>query len=174
METTTSTKNWYALYTRPRWEKKVAVTIELMRLEAYCPLHRVMKQWSDRKKLVSEPLFSSYVFVKATEKELTLVKGADGVVNVVNWLGKPAVIKEKEIELIRQFLNHHTIIDIERTNIKINDTVRILRGPLMENKGTILMVKNKHVKVLLPSLGYIITVEVKKEDVELVSQSDTA
>ncbi len=171
METIISTKNWYALYTRPRWEKKVAAMIEQKRYEAYCPLHQVMRQWSDRKKLVSEPLFSSYVFVKATEKELAVVKQADGVVNVVNWQGKAAIIKESEIELIRNFLNYHTIIEIEKTNIKINDNVRILRGPLMENKGKIMMVKSKHVKVLLPSLGYIMTVEVNKGDVELISEN---
>lgn len=165
----TPTKCWYAMYTRPRWEKKIATQLEKKDVEVYCPLHRVLRQWSDRKKMVYEPLFRSYVFVKVYETDLWRIRQEDGVINVVNWQGKPAVIKEKEIEIIKRFINNHTAIEIEKTEIKVNDTVRIMCGPLMQNEGSILMVKNNRVKVLLPSLGYIMTAEVKKEDVELIN-----
>ncbi|HMJ47328.1 MAG TPA: transcription termination/antitermination NusG family protein, partial [Ferruginibacter sp.] len=55
-------KKWYVVYTRPRWEKKVAATLDERGVENYCPLNRVNRQWSDRKKVVLEPLFKGYVF----------------------------------------------------------------------------------------------------------------
>ena len=76
-------------------------------LESYCPLNKVRKQWSDRIKLVEEPLFKSYVFVHVPEEDQTRVRMVDGVLNYVYWQGKPAVIKEKEIEDIRRFLNEY-------------------------------------------------------------------
>ena len=62
-------KKWYALYTKPRWEKKVYRLLSERGMEAYCPLNKVKKKWSDRIKLVEEPLFKSYVFVHTEEEE---------------------------------------------------------------------------------------------------------
>jgi transcription antitermination factor NusG len=92
-----STKKWYALYTKPRWEKKVDKALQQKGIEAYCPLNRVKRKWSDRIKTIEEPLFKSYVFVKVEEKDRTEVRYVDGVLNYVYWNGKPAVIKEEEI-----------------------------------------------------------------------------
>src|SRR5258708_3075596 len=99
--------NWYAVYTKPRWEKKVSEQLAKGGIEAYCPLNKVRKKWSDRVKWVEEPLFKSYVFVRVKEAEQTQVRLFNGVVNFVYWLGKPAMVKDKEIEIIRQFLNDH-------------------------------------------------------------------
>ncbi|MES1159526.1 MAG: UpxY family transcription antiterminator, partial [Bacteroidota bacterium] len=101
-------KTWYAVYTKPRWEKKVYALLTEKGMEAYCPLNKVKKKWSDRVKWVDEPLFKSYVFVSIPEDEQTAVRMVSGVVNFVYWLGKPAVIKDKEIALIRSFLNEYT------------------------------------------------------------------
>ena len=60
-------KKWFALYTKPRWEKKVNLTLLKKGIEVWCPVQKVQKQWSDRKKIVEEPLFKSYVFVKINE-----------------------------------------------------------------------------------------------------------
>jgi transcription antitermination factor NusG len=59
---------WYAIYTRPRWEKKVNGLLEAKGIESYCPLNRVRRKWSDRIKTIEEPLFKSYVFVKIAEE----------------------------------------------------------------------------------------------------------
>ena len=79
-------KKWYAVYTKPRWEKKVFERLQNEQMEAYCPQNRVRKQWSDRIKWVEEPLFKSYVFVKVAEEEMTRVRMVNGVVNFVYWL----------------------------------------------------------------------------------------
>ena len=99
------TPKWYAVYTKPRWEKKVAILLQQKGIESYCPLNKVRRRWSDRMKTLEEPLFKSYVFVQITEGDRTAVRMTDGVINFVYWNGKPAIIKEKEIATIRKFLD---------------------------------------------------------------------
>jgi transcription antitermination factor NusG len=110
-------KNWYAIYTRPRWEKKVAAALTLKQINNYCPVNTVLKQWSDRKKLVEEPLFSSYVFVRVAQDEMLKVIQTEGVLNFVRWLNKPAVIKNAEIELIRKYLAEYQYVRVEALKI---------------------------------------------------------
>jgi len=74
---------WYAVYTRPRWEKKVAGSLTRKKIENYCPFNRVLHQWSDRKKIVLEPLFTSYLFVRISGEEQLAVRQTEGVINFV-------------------------------------------------------------------------------------------
>src|SRR5271170_7100148 len=108
-----SRMNWFVLYTKPRWEKKVYTLLTGNNIEAYCPLNRVRKKWSDRVKWVEEPLFKSYLFVRIAEEEQTAVKMANGVVNFVYWLGKPAVVRDEEITIIRKFLDEYSNVTAE-------------------------------------------------------------
>jgi len=128
----------------------------------------VCRQWSDRKKLVLEPLFTSYVFVRISEAEHLKVKQTDGVINMVHWLGKPAVIRDEEIEAIKRFLNDHQNVQLERLEVNINDKVRITHGPLVSVEGNIIEVMNHSVKITLPSLGYAMTAKVHKSHIEKV------
>ena len=161
-------KKWFAVYTRPRWEKKVAEILTRRKIENYCPINKVVRQWSDRKKVIHEPLFTSYVFVRVSESDITSLKQSNGVINVVNWLGKPAVIRDSEIEAIRKFLSEHLNIKLEQMPVNVNDKVRVLSGPLMELEGQVLSVKNRAVKVALPSLGYLMFAEVETTNVEVI------
>lgn len=161
-------KKWFAVYTRPRWEKKVAEILTRRKIENYCPINKVVRQWSDRKKVIHEPLFTSYVFVRVSESDITSLKQSNGVINVVYWLGKPAVIRDSEIEAIRKFLSEHLNIKLEQMPVNVNDKVRVLSGPLMELEGQVLSVKNRAVKVALPSLGYLMFAEVETTNVEVI------
>src|ERR1700733_14584165 len=98
---------WLAIYTRPRWEKKVNLLLKEKGFESYCPLNKVRRKWSDRIKVVEEPLFKSYVFVKIDEAARTEIRMTAGVINFVYWNSKPAVIKEKEIATIKRFLDEY-------------------------------------------------------------------
>src|SRR5688572_20945239 len=102
---------WFAVYTKPRWEKKVVKLLVEKGIENYCPLNKVRRQWSDRIKLVEEPLFKSYVFVRVCEEDRTTVRMTDGVINFVYWNGKPAIIKDKEIQAIKLFLDEHENVE---------------------------------------------------------------
>ncbi|TKK64632.1 UpxY family transcription antiterminator [Ilyomonas limi] len=162
-----NTKKWYALYTRPKFEKKVAELLTKKNIINYCPVRKVSKQWADRKKIIHEPLFTSYVFVFISAKEYFLTLETQGVLNFVHWLGKPAVIKNEEIEVIKHFLAEYQYVSVIK-NIQSNDKVRILNGPLTALEGEVVEVKNKTVKVLLPSLGYHLLAEVEKENIEIL------
>lgn len=161
---------WYAVYTKPRWEKKVAEILTRKHIENYCPLNKVQRQWSDRKKIVMEPLFQSYVFVKISPDLSSVVRETSGVLNFVYWLQKPAVIRDEEIDVIKRFMNEYHNIQLERATVNLNDKVRIIGGPLMMREGNVLEVKHRTVKVLLPSLGYTLVAEIQKMNLERVSE----
>ena len=161
---------WYAVYTRPRWEKMVAALLQRAGIESYCPLNKVRRKWSDRIKLVEEPLFKSYVFVKVDESGRTGVRMTDGVINFVYWNGKPAIVKEKEIEAIKLFLEEHENVALVRLELKANDRVRVAAGPLMDAEGKVLEVKHKVAKVAIDSLGFLLVADIDRS--KLVSADD--
>ena len=131
-------------------------------VESYCPLNRVRRKWSDRIKTIEEPLFKSYVFVKIAEELRSDVRMTDGVINFVYWNGKPASIKEKEIQLIKRFLDEHDNVELVKMEPRKDERVRVLSGPLMDQEGKVLEVKNKLVKVAIDSLGYILVADIDK------------
>jgi len=163
-----NTVKWHAVYTKPCWEKKVARLLELKKIEHYCPLQKVYRQWSDRKKVIHDPLFKSYVFVHVSAKDHVPVLETDGVLGFVTFQGKPAVVRDEEILIIRQFLREYKNITVNKLDLHVNDAVRITGGPLMMKEGTVVEVKSKTVKVLLPSLGFALTAEIEKDYLETI------
>ena len=156
MKQTAPLKKWLAIYTRPRWEKKVNQLLQQKGLESYCPLNKVRRKWSDRMKTVEEPLFKSYVFVKVSEEDRAAVRLTTGAINFVYWNGKPAVIKEKEISAIKRFLNEYEFVEARPLELKVNQRVRVTNGTLMDQEGKVLDLRNKTAKVAIDSLGYIL------------------
>jgi transcription antitermination factor NusG len=156
------TTKWYAIYTRPRWEKKVNTLLEAKGIESYCPLNRVRRKWSDRIKTIEEPLFKSYVFVKIDEEGRTNVRMTDGVINFVYWNGKPAIVKEREIQTIKRFLDEYENVGLVKIEFKPDQRVKVIAGPLMDLEGKVLEVKNKQIKVAIDSLGYMLVADIDK------------
>ncbi len=155
-------KKWFALYTKPRWEKKVDSTLIKKGIEAWCPVQKVQKQWSDRKKIVEEPLFKSYVFVKINPTERTQVLMTDGVLNFVFHVGKPAIIRDVEIEMIKKYLSDTKATSISIQSIETldpNTRIKVNHGVFMDTTGTVLKGGNKKVYVKLESLGQVMVVE---------------
>ena len=153
---------WLAVYTKPRWEKKVNKLLQEKGVESYCPLNKIRRKWSDRIKTVEEPLFKSYVFVKVNELDRTSVRMTNGVINFVYWDGKPAVIKEKEIIAIRRFLDEYENVEVQPMDLKINQRVLITGGPLMDQAGKIIALHSKIAKVAIDSLGYILIAHIDR------------
>ena len=153
---------WYAVYTYPRHEKKLAKEFEANGIECFCPLNKVEKQWSDRKKVVFVPLFQSYVFVYVSESDFSKVRNTKGVLNFVYWQGKPAVIKEKEIIAIKRFLDEYENVEVKPIEVKVNEREKITTGPLMDQEGQVWEGKHKKATVAIDSLGYILVASVEK------------
>jgi len=154
-------KKWYAVYTKPRWEKKIDARLIKKGIESWCPLQKVERQWSDRKKVIEDPLFKSYVFVRIDVTERSNVLMTDGVLNFVYYLGKPAVIRDEEVNIIKMYLSEKDacISLISDEGFVQGEKIRINFGVFMDREGTVLRGGKKKVYVQLQSLGQVMVVE---------------
>lgn len=154
---------WYVLYTKPRTEKKVAQRLEEMGVAVYCPLITEIKQWKDRKKKLKSPLFKSYVFIQLKEQERNLVFDVPGVVKYLFWLGKPAIVKDEEIEVIRKWLNGENVDDAKVDCLNEGDNISIKSGVFKNQEAIIREVGKRKMRLILPKMGC--TVEVLTKEV---------
>lgn len=161
-------KKWYVVYTRPRWEKKVAGILLAKGIEHYCPLNKVLKQWSDRKKIVLEPLFKGYIFVKLADTGKWDIKNIDGILNFVYWLGKPAIVKEAEIVTIKKFLQEFSAVEVIERRLDINSKVLIKQGVLMNYHGIIVEILGNKARVNIESMGIQLSAVFDKKNLETV------
>lgn len=150
--------NWYALYTKPRNEKKVAQKLEAMGIEVFCPLVTSIVQWSDRKKKVQKPLLNSYVFVKIEEESKKNVLEVSGVVRFVYWLGKPALIKDSEIETMQQYLTN-PLVTVAVEDWKPNDKVLLKEGIFKNRVGIVKNNSVNQVTLVIESLGIVLKIQ---------------
>ena len=147
-------KKWLVVYTKPRTEKKVAERLKNLGIEVYCPVVKTIRQWSDRKKKVEIPLFTSYVFVYLEDRNRNRVFETDGVVRYLFWLGKPAIVKQSEIDTIREWLDEKEVENIEMTDIRKGDTVVIETGMFKDEIGTVDNISRQFVTLTIESLGW--------------------
>lgn len=157
-------KNWYIIYTKPGTEKKTAALLTKRKIKNFCPLNHEETGFARRKKTVHVPLFSSYVFVNTTEAELEHLKHIEYIVSLVYWKGQPAKISEDEINAIKEFTDNYQGIKLIRSRVVENDIVTV-NAPTYFMDGNLLSVKNKIMKVNLPSLGFIMAAEIDTESV---------
>ena len=158
--------NWYAIYTLPRAEKKTHAELVKKGIETYLPLERSLKQWSDRKKWVEEPLFRSYLFVNISHGSYFDVLNTQGVVRYITFEGKAVPIPEKQIEAIRYFLAGESI-NSELTDAADMDhytpgtMVEVIKGPLTGISGELVQVAGRHkVRVEISAVGQSILVTI--------------
>ncbi len=159
---------WYAVHTRPRWEKKVAATLEELGIVNYCPLNKVKRQWSDRKKTILEPLFKGYVFVQVAEEQRWEMMSVNGIVNYVHWLGKPARIRSGEIDTIRRFLHEFDDVEVTENKIAVHKNVLVKQGVLMNYRGIVLEINGSKAKVRIESMGIQLSAYFDKKNLEIV------
>lgn len=164
-------RNWYAVYTRPQREKKVASILTKKGIRNYLPVNNIVGLNAGNKKPGKEILFSCYVFVYITEPEVGLVKNIPGMVNFLYWMAKPAVIQREEIEAVQQLTSGYHNIRVEKSVVNINDAIRIIDEPIISFKENSASVKFHTLKIVLPSLGYTMIAERDKVNDEAL-QSD--
>jgi transcription antitermination factor NusG len=153
---------WYVVYTKPKWEKKVAERLNEIGVVAYCPQITKLSQWSDRKKMISVPLFNSYIFVQIEEKNRNQIFAVTGVVRYLFWLGKAAVVKDSEIEAIKNWLSVPEVYEVAVDQWKKGDVIVLESGPFISQSAVIQEVKHNHFILILESLGCVLKVN-KKE-----------
>ena len=143
---------WYLLYTNPRAEKKVNEELKKRGFETFLPLHKTLKQWSDRKKWVEEPMFKGYLFLYTElERNYFEIVHTPGVVMFVNFEKRPAVVDIREIELVKLVLGEFSDIEaLQSSELELieGDEVEIVAGVLIGITGKLIQYKGKS-KVML-------------------------
>ena len=145
--------NWYVLYTAPRAEKQVENRIKALEVKCWLPLHRCPRVWSDRVKLVDVPLFNSYIFVYCTDAILRELLRVYGVIRIVYYDGKPAIVRQSEIDAIQEFLaqaSNHPLCPGEE--------VEILCGAMKHVSGKKKKIKKHHLVLYLEQIGATVCV----------------
>ncbi|MHB2148076.1 UpxY family transcription antiterminator [Calditrichota bacterium LG25] len=161
-------EHWYAIYTRPRHEKKVYEGLIEKEITAYLPLIKRVRQWKDRKKKVDMPLFSSYLFVRIDYKNRFDVLQTKGVVKIVNFNGVPAVIPDWQIESLKKMLEHPEKIQLENY-IKPGELVVIEEGPFRGLKGMVKSLRGKtRLVVSIEGIMQTVSVEIDSDYVKKV------
>jgi transcription antitermination factor NusG len=163
-------KNWYAIYVRPRAEKKVALGLEEAGFEYYLPLQRTLRRWSDRKKWVDLPLIPGYCFVHVIEHELLSVVRLDHVLSVIRFNGKPAVIPDMQLEFLRRLLNQNDVAyQLSGKMPEPGQTVEIIAGPFIGLNAEMIRAKGKSkIYLRLEQLMNAFVIEIPLEHVVVV------
>lgn len=157
---------WNVLYTKTKNEKKVFDRLSDLGIDAYCPCQRTLKQWSDRKKWVEEPIFKSYIFVKTPESEVQKLQilNTSGVVRFLYWLGKPAQVRQGEIDAIRNFLGEHQ--SVESVSFDVGLKLNVKQGVLKGSEGVVLYQTKNEVVLRVEKLGMSLVARLPKISVE--------
>ena len=164
-------RHWHALYVRSRSEKKVLSQLEDQGYKAYLPLVSQMKQWSDRKKKVEEPLFKSYVFVFSNDREYVPILNVYGVLKFVCFEKQAVIVPENQILAIKKFVSEYERGEefkmLNNEDLKVGQMVRIINGPLKGLTGKLETIRNKrHLIVYIDVVGQSIPVHISRAKVE--------
>jgi transcription termination/antitermination protein NusG len=163
-------REWWAVYTRHQHEKTVAENFSSSGLEVFLPLHSVVRQWKDRKKHLSLPLFPCYVFLRGESGRRVQVLSTPGVHSIVTIAGRPAAVPEVEIEAIRRAVESPLLVE-PHPFLRRGDRVRIKSGPLADIEGILIRRKSSYRLILSAELlQKSIAVEVDAFSVEPLSR----
>ena len=162
MKETKQNKKWYVLYTKPRHEIKALERLTQNGFEVYCPMKTTLKQWSDRKKKVSEPLLPSYLFIKTTEKNRPLPLEDTSVLNYIFWLVKPAIVRASEIYTLKGIISKDKAQEFEIRQLNIGDKIDVNKGQIKSKNAIIKTISNNYITAELKELGMKIVL--KKTD----------
>ncbi|SOD99807.1 UpxY family transcription antiterminator [Spirosoma fluviale] len=150
--------NWYILCTKSRKEKSVSKYLEKVGIEAYCPVIRRQHKWSDRIKVVEEPLFANYCFVKVNETDRSKVFVNSGIIKYLYWLGKPAILAESEIDSIKSVLSQYDHSKITVNDFQSNDKIAIKSGAFINQTGTVLQRQGNNIVIYMEAIQMCIKI----------------
>ena len=147
--------NWYVIHTKPRGEKKAEEQLLSLGINAYCPTRNETRLWSDRKKRIQVPVLPSMILVNIDEKDINRVFECSVVVGYMFWLGKRAVVRQSEVDILKKYLKgDHNFINSELSDIKVGDNFSL--SSFNNEKGIINRISNNNIWIYLKSVGYSI------------------
>lgn len=155
-------KMWFVLITKPKAEKKAASQLSQMGIEAFCPVRKEVRQWSDRKKKIEVPLLPSMVLVNLDDMDRSKVFAVTGVKRYLFWLGKPAVVRQDEITALKTMQDQaYKSLSVE--HLKVGSNINLKEFGFQQEKGTVKYVSGQQCWVVLESLGYVIKLHLSSE-----------
>ncbi|MEJ5992821.1 UpxY family transcription antiterminator [Pedobacter sp. Du54] len=164
------TYKWYPIYTRSRAEKKTQLALEKKNIISYLPLRKVQKQWSDRKKIILEPLLKSYLFIYISAKEYNDVINTHGFSRFIYFSGIVTSIPDKQIDDLKLLLAIEEDLEINEIDVSPGEKVLIKAGPFKGILAELVSLKsNKKIILRLQNLGYSITINTSLAYVERVN-----
>tara|TARA_B100001057_G_scaffold473690_1_gene538468 strand:+ start:387 stop:848 length:462 start_codon:yes stop_codon:yes gene_type:complete len=145
--------NWHVIHTKPRGEKKVEEQLLSLGINAYCPTRNEIRLWSDRKKRIQVPVLPSMVLVNIDEKDINRVFECPGVVRYMFWLGKRAVVRQSEIDILKKYLDgNYNLMSSNSLSVNVGDDFNL---PSFNNeKGIVSRISNNNIWIYLKSIGY--------------------
>jgi len=155
---------WLVIYTKPRWEKKLADQLTAKGFTVYCPTQRVKRRWSDRTKWIDQPLFSSHIFILIEPERRDAVYFTPGFVRFLFWNKRPAQVRETEIDTLKRWLNDfdHEAISIQP--LAVGSQVTVKSGPLQGRDGIVLEQRGTKLELYLEDLQVKVSVDLSKTE----------
>jgi len=150
---------WYPVYTHARAEKKTLAALLNKGIEAYLPLQKTQKQWSDRKKWIEEPLIRSYIFVRITISAQADVLMTKGIARFIYFSGRITAMPERQINDLKLLLASAVDLEVTEENLQAGEKITIKAGPLKGLTGEVIAYRSqKQLLLRLESLGCSIIV----------------
>lgn len=162
---------WYAVYVKSRYEKKTSKLLEDRHIETYLPLIGRLKQWSDRKKMVEEPLFKSYLFVHTDLKDYFEILNTPGIVKFVTFEGKPVPVPDNQLVAVKEFIGGYDgEEDFEHLpELQEGQMVEIVFGQMKGLVGRLVEIRGKQrVMVDIEAVGQSLPINISRSQVRLL------
>ena len=160
---------WYAVYVKSRYEKKTSKLLEDRHIETYLPLIGRLKQWSDRKKMVEEPLFKSYLFVHTDLKNYFDILNTPGVVRFVCFEGKPVPVPDNQLVAVRSYIGEYDGVDDLEQLLELHEgqVVEIARGQMKGLVGRLVEIRGKQRLIInIEAVGQSLPISVSRSQIE--------
>jgi transcription antitermination factor NusG len=164
---------WNAVYTRHQHEKSIAYSLVGSGFEVFLPTYNTIRQWTDRKKQLSMPLFPCYVFLRSKFERRLQILSTPGVHFLVMFNGRPAAIPDLEIDAIRKAVESRLGVE-PHPFLQCGDWVRVTSGPLTDVEGILVRKKGSYRLILSAELlGKSIAVEIDAFSVKPLPRCST-
>ena len=139
---------WFAIRTSPRWEALASTELTLRGLETYLPVCRVKRRWSDRTKIMDQPLFPGYLFGRFHPDDRVRVLQAPGVKQILGIGNTPAPISAAELDNLRKLVSANPVM-VPWPYLQTGQRIRIDRGPLAGVKGFVVRAEEESLRIVV-------------------------
>ncbi len=159
-------RHWFALYTKPRHEIKAELELNKLEIENYLPKVTRLRKWSDRKKKITQPLFSSYIFINVNEKERYHALEIPCIVKTISFNGKPSIIPDFEINNLKKMLEGNPEVKVV-DELKTGTSVKVIEGPFRDVEGIVYETPNNErmLAIVINLLKRSVTVSLPVESI---------